>query len=295
MNTKQIEMVLALSETLNFNKAAEACFISQPTLSYQIQMIEEELRFKIFDRTQKSVNITPAGKSFVESLRKISNDYRVAVEQAQNYSDKFTNDITISLPYRSCIHLLPKAMVEMEKINPQTLITPHYGIYNRLDDFLSGKVDILFDDYEVIKNLKGIKIIHFYQSRVYLVCNKNDILAKKSIIRCEDLMGRTLMVGGGSQRVLKKAQDLVLNSIHIPFFNSNDHDTTLTNIEANKAIVLSPGFLHDRNDGFAWIPFDFHETIDCCLVIKENDNRKSIKDFIEILLNLYSKEDMLSL
>ena len=73
MNTKQIEMVLALSETLNFNKASQMCFISQPTLSYQIQMIEEELKFKIFDRTQKSVNLTPAGKSFVESLRKINN------------------------------------------------------------------------------------------------------------------------------------------------------------------------------------------------------------------------------
>lgn len=111
----------------------------------------------------------------------------------------------------------------------------------------------------------------------------------------EDLKGKTLMVGGGSQRNLIIVQNRVLNTLHIPFFNSDDHDMTLTNIAANRAIVLAPGFLHDRNDGFVWIPFNCYETIHCCLAIKENDNRKSLLSLIEILEKLYANENPLTL
>ena len=295
MNTKQIEMILKVSETLNFTKAAEALYVSQPTLTYQIQMAEDELKFKIFKRTQKNVEITPAGKSFIESLNNIYSEYKMAIEQAQNYSYNYSDDIVISLPYRSSIHKLPEAIIKMENKHKNTLITPKFGWQNRINSFLNGDVDIIFDDYDNLKNIKNIKIIHFYQSRIYYVCNKNDSLANKELIHTKDLIGKTLMVGGGSQRVLKTIQERVLNEIHIPFFNSNDHDTTLTDIAANKAIVLAPGFLHDRSDGFLWIPFECVETIDCCLAIKEDDNRNSVKDFIDILLNIYDKEDKLSL
>ncbi len=162
---------------------------------------------------------------FIDSLRIINGEYKKAVEQAQNYSDKYSDDIVISLPYRSAIHLLPQAIKEMAKVNPSTWITPKFGWANRLNDFLNGDVDILFGDYEALKNIKGIKIIHFYQSRIYLVCNKDDPLATKKVIRSQDLLGRTLMVGGGSQRQLKIVQERVLNEVSIPFFNSDDHDT----------------------------------------------------------------------
>ena len=295
MNSKQIEMILKVSETMNFTKAANALYISQPTLTYQISVAEDEIGFKIFDRSQKSISITPAGKTFIDSLRNISIEYKRALEEAQNYSDKYRDDITISLPYRSAIHLLPKAIKELNKKMPEILITPKFGIYKRLESFLNGDVDILFDDYEVLKNIKGIKIIHLYQSRIYLVCNKSDKLANNTIIHLNDLETQTLMVGGGSQINLKHAQDYVISNLHIPFFNSNDHDTTLTNIEAGKGIVLAPGFLHDRNDGFAWIPFDFKETVDCCIAIKDSDNRDSLKKFIDILIDLYNKVDLTTL
>lgn len=289
MTSKQIEMILAVSETLNFTKAADSLYVAQPTLTYHIQLAEEELRFKIFDRTQKSVSLTPSGKAFVESLRRIYAEYKTSVEEAQNYSEKFTDDIVISLPYRSAIHVLPEVIKKMAKTSPSTLITPKFGWKNRLNDFLSGEVDVIFDDYEILKNLKGINIIHLYDSRIYLVCNKNDPLSKNDLIHTKDLKDRTLMVGGGSQRQLKAVQERVLNTLHLPFFNSNDHDTTLTNIAADKAIVLAPGFLHDRNDGFCWIPFDCRETIDCCLAVKSDDNRKCLKDFIDIVLSAYEK------
>ena len=74
MLTKQMDYILELSRTLNFNRVAENLFISQPTLSYQIKTLEEELGFRIFDRRGKTVQLTPAGAQFTATLQNIRNE-----------------------------------------------------------------------------------------------------------------------------------------------------------------------------------------------------------------------------
>ena len=75
MNTKQMEYIIELAQTKNFNKAAENLFISQPTLTYQIKNAEDEIGFLIFDRSSKGVSLTPAGEQFIISLINISRRY----------------------------------------------------------------------------------------------------------------------------------------------------------------------------------------------------------------------------
>lgn len=75
----------------------------------------------------------------------------------------------------------------------------------------------------------------------------------------EDLNGRTLMVGGPSQLPLRRLQQRMIETQDIQYFNSDDHDTSLTNVAAGRAIVLSPGFLNDHTGEFTWIPFDCEE------------------------------------
>ena len=53
MTTKQIDYILELAQTLNFNRAAENLYISQPTMTYQINSAESEIGFKIFERSGK--------------------------------------------------------------------------------------------------------------------------------------------------------------------------------------------------------------------------------------------------
>ncbi|MCR5230250.1 MAG: LysR family transcriptional regulator, partial [Solobacterium sp.] len=65
MNTKQIDCCIELARTLNFSRAADNLFISQPTLSYQIRLLEEEIGFALFERSGKGASLTPAGAQFV--------------------------------------------------------------------------------------------------------------------------------------------------------------------------------------------------------------------------------------
>ena len=59
MNLRDFKYMIAVAETLHFGKAAERCFVSQPTLSGQLKKLEEELGVSLFERTNRSVSITP--------------------------------------------------------------------------------------------------------------------------------------------------------------------------------------------------------------------------------------------
>src|SRR5690606_13995927 len=74
MTITQLNYVLAVAEFQNFTIAAEKCFVTQPTLSMQIQKLEEELDIKIFDRNKKPIQLTEVGKKIVEQAKNIVNE-----------------------------------------------------------------------------------------------------------------------------------------------------------------------------------------------------------------------------
>jgi LysR family hydrogen peroxide-inducible transcriptional activator len=71
MTITQLQYVLAVAEHRNFTLAAEKCFVTQPTLSMQIQKIEDELKIQIFDRTKKPIQMTDIGEKIVAQAKNI--------------------------------------------------------------------------------------------------------------------------------------------------------------------------------------------------------------------------------
>ncbi|MBQ7592746.1 MAG: LysR family transcriptional regulator [Synergistaceae bacterium] len=287
MNTKQIDYILELAQTKNFNRAAENLFISQPTLTYQIKLIEEELGFVLFERSPRGAALTPAGEQFCVTLRNIRNELKLAIEQGQNFSTRYQRNITIGLPMRSAVYFLPEAIETFERENNDISITPHFLALYDTSSFLKGEEDILFARRQNVKHLPDIKLHPLFDSRIYLITEKNDELADKKIIHTEDLRGRVLMVGGGSPPELRAVQQRIIETIHIQYFNSNDRETTLTNIKAHKGICLAPGFLNDHNNEFAWTLFDCPEKIKCVLCTHAGEKRECVMDFVSLLQRIY--------
>ncbi|MDN3666778.1 LysR substrate-binding domain-containing protein [Algibacter miyuki] len=78
MTITQLYYVLAVAENQNFTKAAEKCFVTQPTLSMQIQKLEDQLDVLIFDRSKKPIELTDVGRKIVTQARNIVNEsYRI--------------------------------------------------------------------------------------------------------------------------------------------------------------------------------------------------------------------------
>ena len=287
MTTKQIDYCIELARTLNFSRAAENQFVSQPTFSYQIRLLEEEIGFALFERSGKGASLTPAGAQFVSFLSGMREDLKRAIEQGQNFSAKYKDAITLSLMVRQAIYFLPEAMRLFDQAAPDVQIVPKFQYENGLDSFLKGDADILFTLREHTRQLSNVIVHDLFDSRIYLIAQRDDPLAEKNRITESDLYGRTLMVGGGSPNALKAVQHRLIASGKIDYFNSADHDTTYVNIAAGRGICLAPGFLNDHSGQFAWIPFDCEEHFECVLCTHKTDARQSLASFINILKKLY--------
>ncbi len=289
MTTKQIDYCIELARTLNFSRAAENMFVSQPTFSYQIKLLEEEIGFTIFERSGKGASLTPAGAQFVAFLAGMREDLKRAVEQGQNFSARYRDSISISMMVRQAVYFLPEAIRLFAQTNPEVQITPLFQYENGVESFLRNEVDILFALREQTKQIPGIHVHELFESHIYLIAQRDDPLAEKNRIFEENLYGRTLMVGGGSPPALKAVQHRLINSGKIDYFNSADHDTTLTNVAAGRGVCLAPGFLNDHSGQFAWIPFECKESFSCVLCTHKEDQRPSVKAFLTTLEKLYAE------
>ena len=287
MTTKQIDYCIELARTLNFSRAAENQFVSQPTLTYQIRLLEDEVGFAIFERSGKGASLTPAGAQFVGFLTNMREDLKRAIEQGQNFSAKYQDSISISMPVRQAVYFLPEAMRLFGEVTPDVQIVPKFQYKNGMDDFLKNETDILFSLKELTRQISNVTVHDLFESHVYLITQRDDPLAEKNLITEDDLYGRTLMVGGGSPNALKAVQHRMISTGKIDYFNSANHDTTLTNVAAGRGVCLAPGFLNDHSGQFAWIPFDCKESFSCVLCTHKEDHRESLLAFLNTLKQLY--------
>ncbi len=288
MNTKQIDCVLELSNTLHFGKAAENLYISQPSLTYQVQSLEAEIGFSIFERTAKSVDLTPAGKQFCIRLHHIKKELQTAIEQGQNMSSRYTGTLNLCIPLRSCLHFLPKIMQQFSEILPTIALNLAFIDDNsRIDLFLRGEHDLLFARESELKRFPNVRMASLYVSNFYMVTRHDDPLAKLHHVTETDLDGRTFIIGGDSPPEMVAVQQRILRRGKVEILNSHDLSTTVTYVAAKKGICLAPGFTNDHTGEFAWLPFECPEKMQCVLGYHKNDRKESIRVFIELAQNAY--------
>ncbi|WP_268846079.1 LysR substrate-binding domain-containing protein [Flavobacterium aestivum] len=134
MTITQLKYVLAVAEHKNFTLAAEKCFVTQPTLSMQIQKIEEELSIQIFDRTKKPIQLTDIGQKIVSQAKNIVNEadrIQDIVEQQKGFiGGEFRLGIIptimptlLPMFLNNFIKKYPKVKLIIEELNTEEIIT----------------------------------------------------------------------------------------------------------------------------------------------------------------------------
>ncbi len=134
MTITQLKYVLAVAEYKNFTLAAEKCFVTQPTLSMQIQKIEEELSIQIFDRTKKPIQLTDIGLKIVNQAKNIVNEadrIQDIVEQQKGFiGGEFRLGIIptimptlLPMFLNNFIKKYPKVKLIIEELNTNEIIT----------------------------------------------------------------------------------------------------------------------------------------------------------------------------
>ena len=134
MTITQLKYVLAVAEYKNFTLAAEKCFVTQPTLSMQIQKIEDELSIQIFDRSKKPIQLTDIGQKIVNQAKNIVNEadrIQDIVEQQKGFiGGEFKLGIIptimptlLPMFLNNFIKKYPKVKLIIEELNTDEIIT----------------------------------------------------------------------------------------------------------------------------------------------------------------------------
>ena len=119
MNIRDLKYIIAVAETQHFGKAAERCFVSQPTLSGQIKKLEDELGISIFERTRRSVKITPVGESILSHARQIMEQVDAIEQLALASRDPFAGPLRIGVIPTLSPYLMPLVMKPLQTKYPQ--------------------------------------------------------------------------------------------------------------------------------------------------------------------------------
>ena len=119
MNLRDLRYIIAVAETRHFGQAAERCFVSQPTLSGQIKKLEDELGVAIFERTNRSVEVTPVGEAILAHARQIMEQADAIEQLARASQDPLAGPLRIGAIPTLSPYLMPLILLPLKKQYPQ--------------------------------------------------------------------------------------------------------------------------------------------------------------------------------
>lgn len=199
MTITQLHYVLAVAEYKNFTLAAEKCFVTQPTLSMQIQKLEEELDVQIFDRGKKPIQLTDVGQQIVTQARSIvneSNRIKDIVDQQKGY---IGGDFKIGIIPTVMPTLLPMFITNFTNKYPKVnLIIEERTTEEIIKMLKSGQLDAAIAATPLSE--ESIKeVVLYYEPFVAYIPENNPAFGKKefSVKDLEDNLNNILLLQDG--------------------------------------------------------------------------------------------------
>jgi len=125
MNLRDLKYLIAVAETEHFGHAAARCFVSQPTLSGQIKKLEQELGVILFERTNRSVSITPIGTEIIKHAKLILEQADVIKQLAQAQRDPLAGALRVGAIPTVSPYLIPLILHPLKQKYPQAAILVH--------------------------------------------------------------------------------------------------------------------------------------------------------------------------
>lgn len=142
MNLQQLEYIIAVDRHRHFARAAEACNVTQPTLSMMIQKLEDELGIKIFDRSRQPVTPTPAGELLLAQARRALHEVARIGDLVRQQKTTLGGDLRLGIIPTLAPYLLPRFVhAFLEKYPGIRLVISEHFTTNLIEELKKGHLD----------------------------------------------------------------------------------------------------------------------------------------------------------
>ena len=185
MNLQQLKYIIAINRFRNFAKAADSCNISQPTLSTMLQKLEDELDVRIFDRSNKQVTPTSAGKKIIIQAQKTLIEAEKITELVAEEKNQIGNSLSLSVGPSIAPYILPKFIKHYRYKHPEvSLSIQERKSEEMLNALQNGEIDAGISASDLLN--KGVLEIPLYTERFYVYLSE-DCWRKLPVFKPENL------------------------------------------------------------------------------------------------------------
>jgi LysR family hydrogen peroxide-inducible transcriptional activator len=195
MTLTELKYIVAVAREKHFGRAAEACFVSQPTLSVAIKKLEEELDVKIFERGASEVSTTPLGEQIVRQAQAVIEQATAIREIAKRGKDPVSGPLRLGVIYTIGPYLLPDLVRQTIATLPQMPLVLQENFTSKLLDMLrSGELDcaILAEPFPDT----GLALAPLYDEPFLAAVPDNHRFAKRKQISADELKSETMLLLG---------------------------------------------------------------------------------------------------
>ncbi len=243
MTLVQLEYIVAVDTYRSFVIAADKCFITQPTLSMQIQKLEEFLNVKIFDRSKQPVVPTEIGAQIIAQARTVLQENQKIKELINNQQHDITGELKIGIIPTIAPYLLPEVIAGMlEKYPDLKLLIWEYTTEDIIHHLKTGVIDCGILATPLV-DLNIIETPLYYENFVSYI-SKNSKLYKKKTIDADDLADENiwLLNEGHCMRsqVLSICRSTKNNRLQSLTYNTGSVETLIRMVDVNDGATLLP-------------------------------------------------------
>lgn len=195
MTLTELKYIVAVAREKHFGRAAEACFVSQPTLSVAIKKLEDELDVKIFERGANEVSVTPLGEEIVRQAQQVIEQAATIKEIAKRGKDPVSGPLRLGIIYTIGPYLLPDLVrIAIDRVPQMPLMITENFTAKLLESLRTGEIDcaIMAEPFPDT----GLAIAPLYDEPFLAAVPKSHPLAKRKSVSAEELKNETMLLLG---------------------------------------------------------------------------------------------------
>ena len=283
MDIQQMIYFVTSVKYQSIRRAAAFLNVTQPAISRQIHLLEEELGVTLLDRSQRQITLTKQGKVFYEDAIEILDKVDSSIHHLRmNYG----NQLHIVVEDIAELSIMTEILKEYHKANPGIVLHMHSASRQEIRTSLStGQADIAILPYQGVADLEHVSFRDFISGPMMCVIPADHPKANMKKITLQDLAGETLILLDTEHcpvevnSVQRKVRELCKDSIFTSCGSSTQSEQM---VHAGLGFIFKPAFALSDSPLHKAVPFEDDTEISFVIAWRSSDNARHLKDFVRI-------------
>lgn len=257
MNIRDLEYFVALIESKHFAKAAQKCFVSQPTLSMQIKKLETELGISLIERNKKNFFLTHTGREIYFKALDIIQNAKEIEEIANAHKEPLTGSFRLGAFPTLAPYLFPKILPQMSsKLKNVKFLLKEEKSDVLMKQLLEGELDAIF--LATLSENTHLEEETIFTEDFFLAVPTSNKLAKKSLVSQKDLKGTELLLLEDGHCLRQQALEVCFlhGASEQQEFRATSLETLRQMVAIGGGITLIPQIAVQKSESIKYLPFN---------------------------------------